>query len=117
MKIITRLEENIELKKLRMIFFCVFTFGLVAHGYSFFNGNFSHDSLFDLYELSPDPMIAVGRYFRPVYRLIRGDFALPVISGFLLMLFMSLSIYLLTDDVRHSDNKCFCYSAECDIYT
>lgn len=75
----------------------MFTFGLVAHGYSFFNGNFSHDSLFDLYELSPDPMIAVGRYFRPVYRLIRGDFALPVISGFLLMLFMALSIYLLTD--------------------
>ena len=97
MTFLSYLRENIELKRLKTIFFCVFTFGLVAHGYSFFNGNFSHDSLFDLYELSPDPMIAVGRYFRPVYRLIRGDFALPVISGFLLMLFMALSIYLLTD--------------------
>ncbi len=97
MKLISYLEENIELKRLKTIFFSVFTFGLVAHGFRFFNGNFSHDSLFDLYEKSPDLMISVGRYFRPVYRLIRGDFALPVISGFLLLLFMAISIYLLTD--------------------
>ena len=97
MKLISYLEENIDLKRLKTVFFCVFAFGLVAHGYCYFNGNFSHDSLFDLYELSPEPMISVGRYIRPVYRLIRGDFALPVISGFLFMLFMALSIYLLTD--------------------
>lgn len=91
------IEDKVDLKRLKIIFFSVFTFGLVAHGYSYFNGNFSHDSLFDLYEASPEPMIAVGRYFRPVYRLIRGDFALPVIGGFLFMLFMALSVYLLKD--------------------
>lgn len=91
------LRQSIDWQKLKFIAFCVFCFGLVAHGYCYFNANFSHDSLYSLYEERPDMMIALGRYLRPVYRLLRGNFTLPVINGFLSLCFLTLSVYLLTD--------------------
>ena len=92
-----RLQSGLDLKRLKFIFLWVFAFGLVAHGYCYFNGNFSHDSLFSIYEESPDINIAVGRFLRPVYRLLRGNFALPVINGFLSLVYLSLAVYLLSD--------------------
>ena len=68
----------------------------MAHGYCFFNANFSHDILWDLYEESPDSMVGMGRYLRPVYRLIRGNFTLPAFNGFLELAFMTLSAYVIT---------------------
>ena len=91
------LRPGVDLKKLTFIFLWVFAFGLVAHGFCYFNGNFSHDSLFSIYEESPDINIAVGRFLRPVYRMLRGNFALPVINGFLSLVYLSLAIYLLSD--------------------
>lgn len=84
-------------QKLKFITLWVFAFGLLAHGYCYFNGNFSHDCLYSLYEQSPELMISVGRFLRPVYRLLRGSFTLPVINGFLSLGFLSLSLYLLTE--------------------
>ena len=91
------LRPGVDLKRLKFIFLWVFAFGLVAHGFCYFNGNFSHDSLFSIYEESPDINIAVGRFLRPVYRMLRGNFALPVINGFLSLVYLSLAIYLLSD--------------------
>ena len=97
------LIPSADWKKLKFIFFWVFALGLAAHGYCYFNANFSHDSLFSIYEASPEVNIAVGRFLRPVYRLLRGNFTLPVINGFLSLVFLSLSVYLLTDivEIRH----------------
>lgn len=91
------LRNRLDLQKLKFIFFCVFSFGLVAHGFCYFNGNFSHDSLFSIYEESPDVNIAVGRFLRPVYRMLRGNFALPVFNGFFSLFYLALAIYLLAD--------------------
>lgn len=91
------LRPGVDLKKLKFIFLWVFAFGLVAHGFCYFNGNFSHDSLRSIYEPGPYAMIAAGRYCRAIYRLIRGNFTLPVINGFLFLVFLSLAVYLLTD--------------------
>lgn len=90
------LREAIDWQKLKFIALCVFCFGLVAHGYCFFNANFSHDILWDLYEESPATMVGSGRYLRPVYRLIRGNFTLPAFNGLGELLFMTVSAYLLT---------------------
>ena len=90
-------RASVDWQKLKFIAFWVFAIGLVAHGYCYFNANFSHDSLYSLYEERPDMMISLGRYLRPVYRLLRGNFALPVINGFLSLCFLTLSVYLLTD--------------------
>ena len=92
-----RAKPPVDWQKLKFIALWVFAIGLVAHGYCYFNGNFSHDSLYSIYEQSPELMISVGRYLRPVYRLLRGNFTLPVINGFLSLCFLSLSAYLLTD--------------------
>ena len=96
------LRPGVDLKRLKFIFLWVFAFGLVAHGFCYFNGNFSHDSLFSIYEESPDINIAVGRFLRPVYRLIRGNFTLPVINGFLSLVFLTLAAYFILDilDIR-----------------
>lgn len=91
------LKKTVDWQKLKFIALWVFAIGLVAHGYCYFNGNFSHDSLYSIYEQSPELMISVGRYLRPVYRLLRGSFTLPVINGFLFLCFLSISVYLLTD--------------------
>ena len=74
------LRPGVDLKRLKFIFLWVFAFGLVAHGFCYFNGNFSHDSLRSIYEPGPYAMIAAGRYCRAIYRLIRGNFTLPVIN-------------------------------------
>ena len=96
------LGQRLDIPKLKWIALCVFCFGLVAHGYCFFNANFSHDILWDLYEESPDSMIGFGRYLRPVYRLLRGNFTLPAFNGFGELVFMVCSAYLLTEllDIR-----------------
>ncbi|MGM9603776.1 MAG: glucosyltransferase domain-containing protein [Faecousia sp.] len=90
-------KATLDRQKLKFIFFWVFAFGLVAHGFCYFNGNFSHDSLCSIYEESPYMMISSGRYFRAIYRLVRGNFLLPALNGFLFLCFLSLSVYLLTN--------------------
>lgn len=91
---------TVDWQKLKFIALWVFAIGLVAHGYCYFHANFSHDSLFSIHEQSPAVMISSGRYLRPLYRLLRGNFTLPVINGFLFLCFLSLSVYLLTDILR-----------------
>ena len=68
------LKKTVDWQKLKFIALWVFAIGLVAHGYCYFNSNFSHDSLYSIYEQSPELMISVGRYLRPLYRLLRGNF-------------------------------------------
>ena len=91
------LGQSINLQQLRTVAVWVFAFGLVFHGYSYLNGNFSHDSLYSLYEESPELMISVGRFLRPVYRLLRGNFTLPLLNGLLSLAFLSLSVYFILD--------------------
>ena len=86
-----------QIKRLRFVAMWVFAFGVVFHGYCFLNGNFSHDSLYSLYEESPELMISVGRFLRPIYRLLRGNFTLPVINGFLSLIFLSLAAWFILD--------------------
>lgn len=94
------LKEKVNWIKLKYVMVSTLFFGLVAHGYAYFNSNFSQDSICSLYIDSPDVMISVGRFLRPVYRWIRGGFALPVLSGVLSLLFFGLAIYLIIDALR-----------------
>lgn len=80
---------------LKLVLFWVFALGLTAHGYRFFNANFNHDSMQSLYEQSPELMISVGRFLRPVYRLLRGNFALPALGGILSLVYIAAAAYLL----------------------
>lgn len=44
------LRDQAARKTLQYIFFWTLAFGLVAHGYRYFNANFNYDSLIWLYE-------------------------------------------------------------------
>ena len=50
--------------------FCLlwtFVFGLLAHGFAYFNANFSHDAL---YQLTADDdlwQVSLGRFLQPVW--------------------------------------------------
>jgi len=89
--------KDINLKQVKEILLYTFVFGIVAHGYMYFNANLSDDSLTYIYANSSEHVVSIGRYFRPLYRLIRGDFTLPVLIGFLSLLFLGISIYFIVE--------------------
>ena len=96
--------ETLDVRKLKLVFFWVFALGLTAHGYRFMNPNFNHDSLYSLYEQGPELMISVGRFLRPVYRLLRGNLTLPAFGGSLALVYLSFASYLLVEllDIQNS---------------
>lgn len=76
----------------------LFTFiiGLIAHGYAFFNGLFSHDSL----KVYPDKNeiiwhISLGRFLQEPYRICRGELAAPWLIGLMSLLWISVTAYLI----------------------
>lgn len=76
--------------------FCLavtFLWGMIAHGYRFFNLDFSHDSLLIFQELDFVPMISVGRFMQPVYFLLRGNTYAPALVGFLALAYIGVSVY------------------------
>ena len=87
----------VDNKRLKLVFFWVFVLGLTAHGYRFMNPNFNHDSMYSLYEQGPELMISVGRFLRPVYRLLRGSLTLPAFGGILALVYLSAAGYLLVE--------------------
>lgn len=90
--------------RLKLVFFWVFALGLTAHGFRFMNTNFNHDSMYSLYERGPELMISVGRFLRPVYRLLRGSLTLPAFGGVLALVYLALAGYLLVEllDIKGS---------------
>ena len=54
---------------------CTALFGLIAHGYSYFNIMYSHDSLV-IYQGEKEMalQLSVGRFMAPVYIWLRGMF-------------------------------------------
>ena len=97
--IINKTKEYLEQNKklLITVFVSTFAFGLVAHGYAFFNANFNHDSLYGMignrdYNLF---MLQIGRFIRPIWARIRGNIVLPTLIGFISLFFVSCSSYLI----------------------
>lgn len=81
-------------KSKEFIYSVLFTFilSLVAHGFAFLNGNFSDDSLSELY----NPWfwkIQIGRFISPIFFAIRGNISLPWVIGLLGTAWMSLAVY------------------------
>lgn len=68
---ITTLIQTI--KNHKNIFAYVFAIGIIAHGYAFFNSNFSHDSVFFTHEFD----ILLGRWMHAVVWFFRGGNIFP----------------------------------------
>lgn len=79
---------------LKYSFVFTFVFGIIAHGYCFFNGLFSHDNLIIFADSSEEQWkLTLGRFFVPIYRALRGGYNSPLLIGVLALLWMSLSVY------------------------
>lgn len=95
-----------ELKSIKIPLLSAFIWGLIGHGYRFFNLLLSHDSLNEFYRFGDvhyaegnvvEWKISLGRFFEPLYQLIfRGPLALPWIAGLLTLIWLSLVTWLIT---------------------
>lgn len=76
---------------------CTFLWGLLAHGFTFFNTNFSHDELTLVYQRGDfDFEISIGRFMQPVYMgLFRGTLLSPWLIGALSLAMLALAVYLI----------------------
>lgn len=77
------------------VFFYTFAFGIVAHGFVFFNEFFSHDSLY--FHPLNEFAIGLGRWGQTFLFNIRGEVFPPALIGLLSLFFLALSISLFLD--------------------
>lgn len=76
------------------VIFYIFSIGLVAHGFAFFNECFSHDSVnFDIFSDS----LGLGRWGQPIFYYIRGKLVSSTLIGFISLSILALSTVLLLE--------------------
>ena len=95
-------------KQLSFSMAATFFWGLLAHAYRFFNGNFSHDSLNELHAAiyGNNLRLVSGRYFVPLYRdLLRSDVTLPWLIGALSLIWIGLAVFLVSRIFRMENKK------------
>lgn len=74
-------------------FASAFLFGLIAHGYCYFNLTYSHDSLLVYQHSDTVDQISLGRVLLPAYLRLRGDFYAPWLVGALSLAFLGIAVY------------------------
>ncbi len=82
--------------RLKYILNCCFLFMLLAHGFRWFNTSFNHDSLI-VFQDDGFIQLYLGRWLMPVWILIRGKIASPLIIAAFSIVFFSAAVILLTD--------------------
>lgn len=91
-------RKYVEHKRMLMfVMMSTFLWGLLSHGYCFFEYSFSHDSLIELHGavFGNGLKISAGRVFAPFYRaMVRSDVTLPWMIGMLSLLWLGLSVFL-----------------------
>lgn len=94
-------------KMLLVALACTFLWGMLAHGYCFFDNSFSHDSLSEFHGaiFGNGVKMGAGRVFTPLYRdLLRGDATVPWLIGMLALLWMGVTSFF-TYKVLDIDSK------------
>lgn len=71
-------------------------FSLAANGFSYMNFTPQHDALIESFWYSRSHLIGLGRFLLNGYMVVRGKLPMPWVAGMLTMVFLGLSVYLLT---------------------
>lgn len=75
-------------------FLATFLWGIIAHGYCYFNEFYSHDSLLSSQmDDAVNWQTTIGRYLQWAYLEVRGSLFPPALVGFLSLVFLALSLY------------------------
>ncbi len=94
MKCLQKLAKIKDDKNFFVVMVSTFLFGLIAHGYCYFNLFYSFDALVSISQYSNIVwQISLGRFLQAIYLQIRGGFYVPSLVGFLSLLFIGLSAY------------------------
>jgi hypothetical protein len=89
-------KQDMDHKKRDLLFTLAATFfwGLIAHGYCYFNLFYSHDSLY-VYQNDAGWQISLGRFLQPLYIRLRGNIYTPSLVGLLSLVFIGISVWLI----------------------
>lgn len=84
----------VKFSRERLILAWTFLFGLLTHGYCYFNLSYSHDSVM-VRQGDVLMQITVGRFLHLPYVRFRGDLYNPALVGALSLLFLGLAVCLM----------------------
>lgn len=70
-------------------------FMIIAHGYRYVSGGFSHDSMVINSFMNNEWQISIGRFLQPVYLYLRGGLVAPYLVGLFSILWLSFAAYLI----------------------
>lgn len=102
-------RSHMKINKKQLLFVLAVTFivGFTVHGFCYFNGLLSHDSL--LVNAAEDYMhqFEIGRFMQPLYTSVRGTIIMPSIIGVLQLLFIGLMAYAILDllEIKNKINQ------------
>lgn len=99
------LRNKFRSEKEKLTFALIFTaiWGLIAHGFCYFNVSYSHDSMY-IFQNDVEWQISIGRFLHPLYFKLRGNIFTPSLVGFLSLLFIGLSVYVVCK-LLNTENK------------
>lgn len=92
-----RLGEKRAKAILRYSLLGAFVVGMAAHAFAYFNFVPIHDAVNYIGHLAGGWEISLGRFFQVVYGRIRGEYAMPWLSGMLSMLYIGLASFLINE--------------------
>ena len=98
--------QNKNLVNYIFIFLVSLFFGVLAHGFAFFNPSLANDGLqLDLL-MDENWQISIGRFLQPLVRYFTTSYYNPVLAGFLWILFLSIAFFFI-QKIYGINNKLF----------
>ena len=98
------ITKKINIDRLKRVSICVIVVCIIAHGFVYFNEQFSHDSIALMFNTDSITMISFGRFLRPIYNMLKGYFCYPTLNGLLSVLYLIIISYLIIDIFDIDDN-------------
>ena len=96
-------QDEESLFRLKWSFLGTVFFCLAAHGFAYFNLTPRHDQLNYLDHLADQWEISLGRFVQILWGEARGQYLMPWLNGMLLMLFLSIAAFLVSEMLEHRE--------------
>lgn len=96
------MAKHIDLKMLKKIILYTVIWGVLAHGYRYLNGIYSHDSVM-VFQEEFEWQFSLGRFLQPLYLLLRGNIMSSYLISMISLLFLSFSNYIVIKMFRFNN--------------
>ena len=96
--------NKINVKLIKTAVFSTFVFSMFANAFVYFNFYPQHDSINHAFRFAGKWEVSLGRFLLPLYGKIGGDVTLPWLEGIFSILFISFSVYLISEILEFDEN-------------